>query len=376
MAGRSIPGPGALVALTALAGALAAAVLGFLTFGAQASSQPRDVPVAVAAPAEGPLRAAAERVAAQGGDALSWQVTTPEQGRRLLADKEVYGVLELAGGPGGPSATVVLSGAVNPSGTQVAQQALTGAGQALVAALAQDGAAAPPVRVETVHPTTAAGRSAPLAVSALGWVGGLVAGALLVVLAGRAGRSVGPQRGLAHVGLTSVLVTGVLTGFLALWDSSLHLGWDTLGFLLLTVTGFATVQAGLLRLLGLRAMALLGPLYLLAPAVAAQVPQLLHPAYEALLWSWTPFRFSTEGLRSLLVGAGQAPDVATGAWVLAGLLVGGLVLLLWPRRESAGQEAEPEPADGVVDVGVDQADRLPGAQRENAAQHRHARVRR
>jgi hypothetical protein len=63
-------------------------------------------------------------------------------------------------------------------------------------------------------------------------------------------------------------------------------------------------------------MAVLGPLYLLAPAVAGQVPELLHPAYRAVLWSWTPFRFSTEGLRSLLQGTPVAPDVATALWVL------------------------------------------------------------
>ncbi len=375
MPGPGTRRPGRLVVLTPLAGALIAVMLGFLTFGAQTTAEPRGLPVAVAAPEGGPLRGAAERVAGQGGDALSWRVTTPTEGRRLLTDKEVYGVLELAGGPDGPTATVVVSGAVNPTGTQVAQQALTGAGQALTAALAQGGQATP-VRVETVHPAGAAGRAGPLGVSALAWVGGLAAGAALTLLAARARYRPGAGARLAHLGTTSVLVTGVLAGFLALWDSSLHLGWSTLGFLLLTVSGFAALQAGLLRWLGLRAMALLGPLYLLAPAVAAQVPQLLHPAYEALLWSWTPFRFSTEGLRSLLLGIPEAPDVGTGIWVLSGLLVAGLVLLLWPRRGSAGEEAEPQSPDGVVDVGVDQADRLPGAQGEDAAQHRHARVRR
>jgi len=98
-------------------------------------------------------------------------------------------------------------------------------------------------------------------------------------------------------------------------------------------------------------MSILGPLYLVAPAVAGQVPELLNPAYRALLWSWTPFRFSAEGLRSLLQGTPDAPDVTTGAWVLAVMLVAGLIVVAWPAR-SARQEAETYTPDRVVEVGV------------------------
>lgn len=367
-----------LVVLAALVGTVAAVVLGFLTFGAQTTAQPKELPVAVSAPEGTPLRQAAERVAGQGGEALRWQVTTPEQGRRLLEDKDVYGVLELTMGQAGPSAKVVVSGAVNPTGTQVAQQALTGAGQALTAALARasPGAVAAPVQVETIHETSTAGRFAPLGISALAWVGGLAACAVLVLLSARAGAVPGPLARLGHVALTSVLVTAVLTGFLALWDSSLDLGWPTIGFLWLSSAAFAAVQGGLLRLLGIRAMVILGPLYLLAPSVASQVPEMLNPVYQNLLWSWTPFRFSTEGLRSLLVGVRDAPDVSAGLWVLGAMLVAGLIVIAWPRRRSAGQEAEPQSPDGVVDVGVDKADRLPGAEGEHAAEHGNARIRR
>src|ERR1700712_2833185 len=128
--------PGTLALLAVLAGALIAVVLGFLTFGAQATAAPDQVPVAVSAPETGPLHGVAEQIAQHGGGALQWHLTTPAEGRKALADKEVYGVLELGAGP---SATVVVSGAVNPSGTQVAQQALTGAAQAL----------SPTVKVET-----------------------------------------------------------------------------------------------------------------------------------------------------------------------------------------------------------------------------------
>ncbi|SFW90873.1 hypothetical protein [Amycolatopsis australiensis] len=324
---------GALALVAAVAGALVAVVLGFLTFGAQATVAPDHVPVALAAPPE-----VAQRVTAHGGGQLGWTVASPSEARQLLEDKKVYAVLEL--GPG-PSATVVTSGAVNPAGTQVAQQALTGAAAAL----------AGPPKQEVLHPVSLAGRTAPLAASALAWIGALAGGLALTQLAKRAGRTIGAGARFAQVVGVGVLVTAVVAGFFALWDATLPLDAGVLGFVFLAATAFAAVQAGLLRLLGLRAMAVLGPLYLVAPAVAGQVPELLNPAYRALLWSWTPFRFSAEGLRSLLQGVPDAPDVTTGIWVLGALLAAGLVLVLWPGR-SARQQAEPHLADRVVEVGV------------------------
>jgi hypothetical protein len=307
-----------LAFLAALAGAVIAVVLGLVTVGVQATVSPHGLPVAVAAPPQ--LRPAAEHITTQGGGALAWRITSAEEARKLLDDKEVYGILEL----GRPN-KVVVSGAVNPSGTQFVQQILT--------------AAAAPAQVETVHPASVAGRTAPLAVSILAWLGSLAAGGALLALARRTGRPLTFGARLTRVLASGVLMTAVLAGFLKLWDASLPLGWDVLGFVFLVATAFAAIQGALLRLLGLGAMAVLAPLYLLAPAVAGQVPQLLNPAYRTVLWSWTPFRFSTEGLRSILQGTPDAPDVTTALWVLGALLVAGLVVVLWP-----GRPPEPAPA--------------------------------
>ena len=343
--------PGAVVGLVSVAGALVAALLGILTFGARATVAPDGVPVAIAAPADGRLHQVAEQVSARAGGKLDWTVTSPQQARSQLLDKEIYGYLELTATQSGPTARVVVSGAVSPAGTRVAQTALTGVGQALTRSFAR-GTEPAAMSVETLHPAGTAARTAPLALSALAWVGCLVAGALLTLLCGRAGVVAGRGMRVGQITGSAVLLTGVLAGLLALWDSTLPLDWDVLGFLALTVAAFAAAQAGLFRLLGLRAMAILAPLYLIAPSVAGQVPELLHPAYRTLLWSWTPFRFSTGTLRSLLQGTPGAPDVATGIWVMAGLLVAGLVVLLWPRRRSARQEAEPHASGRVVQVGV------------------------
>ena len=323
-----------------LVGAVVATVLGLLTFGAQATVAPDELPLAIAVPRDGPpqLRQAADQIAAHGGDSVSWQVTGPAAARALLDDKEVYGVLEIAPGP---ALTIVTSGAVNPQGTQVAQQVLTGAAQGLAGALAQQQVTVAPPRVETVHAASTAGRTAPLAASALLWIGGLVAAMAFGFLTVRRGLAPGAVARLALVTSVGVAATGVVVGLMTLWDSSLDISVDVLGFLFLTAVAFASVQGALLRLLRLRAAALLGPMYLLAPAVAGTVPEMLDPAYRTLLWSWTPFRFSTEGLRSLLQGVPDAPDVRNGVLVLACMAVVGLVVMLWPgRRARAGAPAE------------------------------------
>jgi hypothetical protein len=319
----------ALVA--ALVGALVAAVLGLLTFGAQATMNPDHIPLAIAAP-DGPPRTAADRIASQGGEHVAWRVVSPDEGRALLEDKEVYGVLEL-----GQPINVMLSGAVNPGGTQVAQQVLTAAAQAISASVP----GAQPPQVITLHPASVAGRVAPLAGSALLWIAGLVAGLLFVLMKTRSGMT--PRLGTRltlPIG-ASALSVGVVALLLRLWDSSLPLGWDVLGYLFLAALAFTGVQGALLRMLGLRAAAVLAPLYLIAPAVAGQVPEMLHPFYRDVLWSWTPFRFAVEGIRSLLQGTGSAPDVRTGLIVLGSMAVVGMAVILLPGKRSSVTAAEP-----------------------------------
>ena len=371
MAATHAPRPPVLAVLMGLAGAVVAAVLGLLTFGAQATVHPDHVPLAVAAPADGPLRAAAGQISQQGGELVSWRVSTPAEATKLLEDKEIYGYLDLTSAPATPR--IVVSGTVNPQGAQFAQQILT----EVVHKLAAASPGAPNVETVMIHPASLAGRTAPLAASALLWISGLVATLGFGLLTTRRGirAGVGPRSLLALT--ASVGGVGVMAGFFTLWDNTLPLSWSVLGFLLLTALAFTAIQGALLRLFHLRAAAVLGPLYLIAPAVAGQVPELLNPAYRALLWSWTPFRFSTEGLRSLLMGTPSAPDVRLGVIVLASMAVAGLaVMVAMGSRSAVTEQAEPEPADGVVDVGVDQADRLPGAEAEVPVQDRNGGVRR
>jgi hypothetical protein len=397
MAATHTPRPLVLAVLVSLAGALVAAVLGLLTFGAQATAHPDRVPLGVVAPPGSPVAA---QLAGQGGDAVSWRAATAQEAANLLEDKEIYGYLDLSGAPS--AARIVVSGAVNPQGAQIAQQILTDVTHRLAAA-----AGGPTVETVTLHPASAAGRTVPLAASALLWISGLVATLAFGLLTTRRGirAGIGPRSIVALS--ASVFGVAVIVGLFALWDNTIPLTWGVLGFLGLTALAFTVIQGALLRLLHLRAAAILAPLYLIAPAVAGQVPEMLDPAYRALLWSWTPFRFSTEGLRGLLQGSADAPDVRTGIIVLAAMAVAGLAVMIVsgsrvPPRPSApanpaasslgaravsdgslrklrsrtSQKAQPDPADGVVSVGVDEADGLPGAQREPPAEHRNGGIRR
>src|SRR6266700_7434272 len=122
--------PAGLVAIVvSIAGPLVALALGLLTFGVQATVQPHHLPLAIGASSVSSAAALApvtSRVAAQGGDAVDWRaVDSRAQAEGLLDRKDVYGAVLFDPAAGGLTATVLLSGAVNPSATQVAESVLS-----------------------------------------------------------------------------------------------------------------------------------------------------------------------------------------------------------------------------------------------------------
>lgn len=343
--------------IAGVAGAVVAIVLGLLTLGVPATASPHGLPLAVAVPegaAGQALSPVLARLTEQGGEAVAWRATSPQQAAELLDDKEVYGVLELAPPvPGGRFApTVVVSGALNSAGTQAAQQILVTAGQGIAEAVAAQVPGVTPgqVTTRTVHPTSTAAKALPLSASALLWLATLVASIAVVAVSMRGGHKPSTRTRLAAVGTATVLGPAVVLGFAWLWDSGISVPASAIAFLVLVAAAFALIQGAVLRLLGLFGIAILAPLYLMAPAVAALPGELVQPAYKVALWSWTPFRFSTETLRSLLYLDGSAPDVATGVIVFASLAVVGLVVVLWPsRRGTDGPEApNPSPAGSMA----------------------------
>jgi hypothetical protein len=322
-------------------GALVSLVLALLTFGVQATVSPHQMPLAVGpsdTSAASALSQITDQVASQGGDAVAWRkVGSRSEAETLLDNKEIYGALLFSPGPSGLQATVLLSGGVNANATQIAQPVLSQVAAAVVSAArsrsgGQTAGATPAVEVVTLHPTSAAGRILPLAASAILWLAALVTNIVSLVLGPRlrGGRPLGSLSKVGAAVTGAVLGTGVVLGLGLLWDSGLPLGWEVAGFLVLVGSAFGLLQAGVLRWLGLAGMAVLGPLYLMAPAVAALPSEVINPVYRALLWSWTPFRFSTEGLRSLMFVGSGAPDVPVALWLFAGIGLLGLLLAVGP----------------------------------------------
>ena len=365
--GRAVLAGTASVGFGAVA-ALVVAFIGLVTFGVQATVEPSHVPLAVGpsgTSAAGALAPVVSRVAAQGGDAVDWRRVGSRAGaERLLDRKEVYGALLFNRGPEGLTATILVSGALNPSATQVAQPLLTQVAENVTTAAraqaardpiqpsgggapARAGPPIPSVRVVAIHPTSPAGRIFPLAATSLLWLTTLLASLLVLTLGPRLreGRQLGPLPRFAAALSGALFGTGMVLGLARLWEANLLLDRDVVSFLVLVAVGFAMLQAGILSWLGLRGFPLLGVLYLMAPAVAGQVPELLNPVYRAALWSWTPFRFSTEGVRSLLFLGSGVSDVRPAIWIFAGLALGGLALLLIPkpRQRETSLALHPDP---------------------------------
>jgi hypothetical protein len=317
-----------VVVLLGLIGGVATTVLALLTFGVQATVNPDHLPLAVGT--DDPTAAAAltqltQNISAHGGDQISWHVVQSRaEAENLLDGKQAYGAILFSPGPSGLNATVLLSGAVNPNATGIVQPILLGVAQG-VGAHAQ---------VVTIHPTSAAGRTLPLAATALLWLTALVANIFALVLAPRlrAGAALGRIAVVGVSAAAAIVGTGVVVGLGWLWDSTLPIDWQVAGFFAMAGLAFSLLQAAALRWIGIGAMALLAPFYLMAPAVAGLPAELLNPTYRALLWSWTPFRFSTEGVRSLMFLGSGAPDVAPAQLVLAAIALGGLVLIAVRRK--------------------------------------------
>jgi hypothetical protein len=344
--------PGVVIALgVGLVGSLVAVVLALLTFGVQATASPHQVPLAVG-PADASAAAAlaplTDRVAGQGGDSIAWRrVGSRAEAEAMLDRKEIYGALLFSPGPGGLSATVLLSGAVNPNASAIAEpvlmqvaEAVTSGARSQATGQAQQPAAGSAVTLVMLHPTSGAGRVLPLAASALLWLAALVTNILVLVAGQRTGGSLGRPAVIAAALWIALLGSAVVIGLGWWWDSSLPITWELAGFLVLVGAAFALFQAGVLRWLGFAGMALLGPLYLMAPAVAGMAPELLDPVYRAALWSWTPFRFSAEAVRSLLFLGPSAADVQSALPVFAGIALLGLLLVLTPKPRPAA----PKPA--------------------------------
>jgi hypothetical protein len=186
----------------------------------------------------------------------------------------------------------------------------------------------------------------PLAGTALLWVGGSAAAAMLLFRPGGRRAAYGPPA-VAAVLTVAVLGPAVVHSFAVIWGGGTGWGPADVGYVALAAAGFTALQAAVLRLAGVPGLPVLGLLYLVAAPLATRPLDLLVPVHRVLLWFRNPSPFAVESWSAL--ASPQRP--LAGCVALGGFLVAGLAVLLWPRC-AAGPTPRPCPRRRA---GVDRA---------------------
>jgi hypothetical protein len=290
-------------------------------------SQPRDVPLAVAAP---PPVAAQVTSALEENRPGAFEITTVRDGgaaRHAIEQREVYGAIVLdAQGP-----RVLTASAASPVVAQSLQQV----------AAALSGTLGAPVPVEDVVPAPADDpRGAGLGAGALPLaLGGVAVAGLL----SRTVRSSG--RRLAAAALIAVVGGLVLTGLLQGWLGALTGGyWSSSGVVALGIAAVALPLLGLHALAGIPGLALGAATVVLLGnplSAAASAPEFL-PAGLGGLGQLLPPGATLSALRSVAFFDGAAaagPLWVLTAWAVAGLLLVGVAATRGARRDRNLPEA-------------------------------------
>ncbi|MEU2347106.1 DUF3533 domain-containing protein [Modestobacter sp. NPDC049651] len=313
--------------------------LGFVLsyVGAFHSPSPRQVPVAVVAPAGAPAGTAeqvADRLDGLGGDPLDARVAAGEDAARaLLADREVDGVYLL--GTGTEDRLLVAGaegGAVSSALTEVVTRV--------------DAAQGRTVTTEDALPAAASdARGLSAFYLAVGWVvGGYLVASIIGVSAGS--RPVTRLRGLVRLGALAVysLVSGiggaVIVGpVLDVFDGHF---WALAGFgalLVFAVGAFTTALQVWTGLVGI-GLAILLFVVLGNPSAGGAYPAPLLPPFWAAIGPWLPPGAGTDAVRGIVYFGGAG--VGAASLVLVGYAVVGVVATLLGAG-SRGTEEELEP---------------------------------
>jgi hypothetical protein len=313
--------------------------LGFVLsyVGAFHAPTPRDVPVAVVAPAGAPA-GTADQVAAQlevlAGDPLDVRVAdTEDDGRQLLADRDVDGVLLLGAGT---EDTLLVSSAEGGAVSSALTEVLTRVDAAQQRTLTTDDAL--PAAADDARGLSAF-------YLAVGWVvGGYLVASIIGVSAGS--RPLTRARGVVRLGSLAVyaVVSGIggalITGpVLGVFDGHL-LALSALGALLVFAVGAFTmalqVWTGLVGI----GLAILLFVILGNPSAGGAYPAPLLPPFWAGIGPWLPPGAGTSAVRGIVyfggAGAGQAVLV-----LAAYAVVGAVATLLGSGRRGTVEELEP-----------------------------------
>jgi YhgE/Pip-like protein len=210
---------------------------------------------------------------------------------------------------------------------QQSEQIPVGAAQALLTPIV--------VQEETVHPAGVnnASGNAPGLLTQIMWIGCLVT-AILLFLVTQKTIDAGARRWTVIVSQTvmGLVVICALSGLLV-WMASSWYGMEltqavgTWVFLWLAGTAFFLLQSTLFNWIGVPAIPILILLMFFSMPVLSMAPEFLSQATQDWLYSWTPLRFVTAGLREVMYFGGleAVTSNATVLWGIAGTF---FVLLL------------------------------------------------
>jgi hypothetical protein len=313
--------------------------LGFVLsyVGAFHAPTPRDVPLAVVAPAGAPPGTADQVVAQLEGSAggpLDVRVAdTEDDGRQLLADRDVDGVLLLGTGT---EDTLLVSSAEGGAVSSALTEVLTRVDAAQQRTLTTD---------DALPAATGDARGLSAFYLAVGWVvGGYLVASIIGVSAGS--RPLTRARGVVRLsslavyavvsGIGGALITGPVLG---VFDGHL-LALSALGALLVFAVGaFTTALQVWTGLVGI-GLAILLFVVLGNPSAGGAYPAPLLPPFWAGIGPWLPPGAGTSAVRGIVyfggAGVGQAVLVLA-AYAVVGLLA----TLAGSGRHGTVEELEP-----------------------------------
>jgi hypothetical protein len=298
--------------------------------GAFHSPEPRDVPVAVVAPAGAPAGTAeqgAQRLNALESHPLDAHAVADEAaGRRELADREVGGVLLLGADD---TDTLLVASADGAAQSQAVETVVAQVAEAQQRTLTTD---------DVIPAGDQDARGLSAFYLAVGWVvGGYLAAAVLGITAGTRLSSL--RRLAVRVG--GVVGYALLSGVGGAWVAGPWLGaldhdvWTLAAFgsLLVLAVGLATLA--LETWLGLVGIALAIVLFVVLgnPSAGGAYPTSLLPPFFGMIGPWLPPGAGTSAIRGIVYfdGAGVGhPVLVLGVWLAAGLAL--LLAGTWAGR--------------------------------------------
>ncbi len=198
-----------------------------------------------------------------------------------------------------------------------------------------------------VHPVGAnnAGGTAPNLLTQIMWIGSMIM-SVFFFLAARAAREEGGAWGVVGGQIFVGLVLTAGASGLLVWMAVSWYGMEMADpaavwlFLWLSASAFFLMQTALFNWIGFPAIALLVMLLFFSLPILNVAPEFLPQATRDLLYSWTPFRYVADGLRSLMYYGGEFGMGLpyTVLWSIAGV---GLAVVLASalRRGRARAEA-------------------------------------